>query len=356
MNNESKKAFIFNILYILSVCILFFITVKFLLIYLLPFVIALFVAILVQKPANKISDKLKIKSGIISAFLAAVVYILLAALFVFIVYRIYLLLGDIMNSLPSISGKINSFLSDAEQKLTSTVKQFSPELSDHISTLAKSTISNLTLKISEYVSSAAAAAAKKAPSLIFSSIVTLVASCFIAKDFKGFTKFASGLLGNRYYSNILKIKHILSESVLKILKGYLLLMALTFAELSAGFLILKVKYAIAIAAVIAFIDILPVLGTGAVLIPWSIFCFFSGNTSDGVGLIILYSLITVVRNFAEPKIIGNQMGIHPLFTLIAMFIGIKIFGFAGLFILPVTLIVIVKYYKEEMEQEETLTL
>lgn len=356
MNNESKKAFIFNILYILSVCILFFITVKFLLIYLLPFVIALFVAILVQKPANKISDKLKIKSGIISAFLAAVVYILLAALFVFIVYRIYLLLGDIMNSLPSISGKINSFLSDAEQKLTSTVKQFSPELSDHISTLAKSTISNLTLKISEYVSSVAAAAAKKAPSLIFSSIVTLVASCFIAKDFKGFTKFASGLLGNRYYSNILKIKHILSESVLKILKGYLLLMALTFAELSAGFLILKVKYAIAIAAVIAFIDILPVLGTGAVLIPWSIFCFFSGNTSDGVGLIILYSLITVVRNFAEPKIIGNQMGIHPLFTLIAMFIGIKIFGFAGLFILPVTLIVIVKYYKEEMEQEETLTL
>jgi len=62
---------------------------------------------------------------------------------------------------------------------------------------------------------------------------------------------------------------------------------------------------------------------------------------------VLYAIVTIIRNFAEPKIIGGQIGIHPLFTLFSMFLGLKIFGFAGLFILPIALIVIFKYYKED---------
>ena len=76
-----------------------------------------------------------------------------------------------------------------------------------------------------------------------------------------------------------------------------------------------------------------------------------GDAGTAGGIIALYAVITVIRNFAEPRIIGGQMGINPLFTLLAMFIGIKLFGVVGIFLLPVALIVTVKYYKDEMETE-----
>ena len=128
-------------------------------------------------------------------------------------------------------------------------------------------------------------------------------------------------------------------------------MLLTFAELAVGLLLLGVKNALLTALVISVIDVLPVLGAGSVLLPWSIICVISGNTPLAAGIIAVYLFITVVRNFAEPKMVGEKMGINPLFILLAMFLGLRLFGFLGLIILPVTLIVVIKYYKNEMEQE-----
>ena len=126
---------------------------------------------------------------------------------------------------------------------------------------------------------------------------------------------------------------------------------ITFLELLAGLYILRIKYAPLLAALISVIDILPVLGTGTVLVPWAAAELLARDTAAGIGLLVLYAVITVIRNFAEPKIIGKEMGINPLFTLLAMFIGLKLFGFAGILLLPITLIVVVKYYKDEMEAE-----
>ncbi len=136
-------------------------------------------------------------------------------------------------------------------------------------------------------------------------------------------------------------------SVFKLIKGYAILMLMTFLELLAGFLILRVKYALLLSLLIAVIDILPVLGTGTVLIPWGIAGLILKNTALGIGILVLYAVITVIRNFAEPKIIGKQIGINPLFTLLSMFIGIKLLGFAGVIIFPTALIVTVKYYSED---------
>ena len=135
-------------------------------------------------------------------------------------------------------------------------------------------------------------------------------------------------------------------SVFKLIKGYAILMLMTFLELLAGFLILRVKYALLLSLLIAVVDILPVLGTGTVLIPWGIAGLILKNTALGIGILVLYAVITVIRNFAEPKIIGKQIGINPLFTLLSMFIGIKLLGFAGVIIFPTALIVTVKYYSE----------
>jgi predicted PurR-regulated permease PerM len=95
-------------------------------------------------------------------------------------------------------------------------------------------------------------------------------------------------------------------------------MGLTFVELTVGFLLLKIKYAILVALLVALIDLLPVFGTGTVLLPWGFFELFMGSATKGVGILLLYFVVTIVRNFAEPKIIGKQIGINPLFTLISM--------------------------------------
>ncbi len=125
-------------------------------------------------------------------------------------------------------------------------------------------------------------------------------------------------------------------------------MLITFFELWIGLSVLKIKNAYLWALVIALIDFLPVLGTGAVMIPWAIYCALSGNTALAAGLAVLYLVITVVRNFVEPKIVSQQIGINPLFTLFSMYLGLKLFGGAGLVIFPIILIVTIKYYKEEV--------
>lgn len=344
MRNETKKEFLINLAYGFVLLLLFYISVKFLLFYLLPFAIAIPVASLVQKPARLISKKTKLKSGTVSAFLAAVLYIITAAILVFLIYRISVAISSIMNDFPDITDRITDFFNKTEDKIFNLANRISPELSKKVALITSELSSGITVKISDFLSDFATDYAKKMPSFIFSSIVTFVASCFIAKDFNRLTKFISSLLGNRLFGNILKIKTILSSCILKLARGYLILMLITFAELTVGFLILRIKHAFLLGLLIALIDILPVFGTGAVLVPWGIISILSGNTSTGISILVLYAVITVVRNFAEPKIIGNQIGIHPLFTLIAMFIGVKVFGFAGLFILPITLIVTVKYY------------
>ena len=140
-------------------------------------------------------------------------------------------------------------------------------------------------------------------------------------------------------------KTILIEKALKIVKGYLILMVINFAEISLGLLLFGVKNAVVIAIGIAMLDVLPILGTGTVLIPWSLISLINGNYGLALGLIVLYIITVIVRNLIEPKIIGGQVGLHPLITLVSIFIGLRLFGFFGMICLPLAIIIIFSLYK-----------
>lgn len=124
-------------------------------------------------------------------------------------------------------------------------------------------------------------------------------------------------------------------------------MVITFTELLIGFLILNIPYAIWGALAIAVFDILPVLGTGGILLPWTAVMCFMGDYSLAAGLIILYIVITVILNMIEPKIVGKQIGLPAITTLIAMFAGVSLCGLAGLVLFPMSLSVIVSMKKEK---------
>lgn len=355
LKNEAKKSFLINLLYTISILFLIFIASKLLFSYLLPFVIAVIIAALVQRPANFLSKKIPLKTGTIASILALLSFLVFSAVSIFIIYRLSLLLGSVLKELPTFLNYITDYISRLENKLSSEFQKISPEFSQSISEIIEGMINAITTRAADAFSTFAAITAKKAPSFLFGSVISLAASCFIAKDFNSLANFISLICGEKSYSKFLKIKEIFRTNIAKILKGYFWLFVLTFIELTIGFIILGVNFAPLLALLIAVVDLLPVLGTGAILIPWSLAELIFGKSSMAISLIVIYVLITVIRNLAEPKIIGNQIGIHPLFTLLAMFIGLKILGVVGLFILPITLIVIIKYYKDELEEEKSIT-
>jgi predicted PurR-regulated permease PerM len=118
-----------------------------------------------------------------------------------------------------------------------------------------------------------------------------------------------------------------------------------------------------LALLIALLDILPIVGTGTVLLPWALISFITGDFASGICLLVIYAVITVIRQFIEPKIVGDQVGLHPVATLIAMIVGTRLFGAIGLFGLPISLAIIkdlndhgkihvFKPYKPEPEEEK----
>ena len=116
------------------------------------------------------------------------------------------------------------------------------------------------------------------------------------------------------------------------------------------FLGFNVKYPLLIALITAFVDALPILGSGTVLVPWAIISALDGDINLGVALVVLWIIMCVVRQFIEPKVVSNKLGIHPIFTLIAMYTGFKLFGVMGLLVGPIALIIIKSIFSTLIDQ------
>lgn len=128
------------------------------------------------------------------------------------------------------------------------------------------------------------------------------------------------------------------------LKGYfksrLIIMLIVFGMLSIGLTIIESPLPYFMAFIIAILDILPLLGAGIVMIPWGIISYIWGNKDLGIGLLVLYVIVTIAKQFIEPKVLGDQIGIRPLYTFVATIVGSLIFGPLGLILGPILAVVI----------------
>jgi sporulation integral membrane protein YtvI len=188
--------------------------------------------------------------------------------------------------------------------------------------------------------------AKQIPTTLVSIVVSIVACCFMTADFDSLRKFVLGFFNPETQSKIIRAKRLLFPSLGKMVKAYAIIITITFCELSLGLSLLKLLniyeggYLFIIAALTAVIDIVPVLGTGTVLIPWALYNFISGNYPLAIGLLIIYACITVIRQVIEPKLVATQLGLPAFLTIVSMFIGSQIFGVIGIFILPITIVML----------------
>lgn len=178
------------------------------------------------------------------------------------------------------------------------------------------------------------------PSALIFIVLMFISMFYIGCDYESIIAFFSAQLSPKAKNTVFEIKKQFQSVCSELFKAYFLITLITFAELLTGFFILDIKYAVILAIIIAFVDMLPVLGTGTVLVPWGIICLVLGDSKRAIGLLVLYGTLTVVRQIIEPKIVGASIGLYPLVTLISMYCGLKIIGFPGIFVFPIAAMII----------------
>ncbi len=340
MTIDRKKRFLIDAAFISVVAALSYLVLKFSLRYFLPFVIALVLAAIVQKPAKYISSHLKIRKGIVSVILVVITYLLTLTVISLICVLIYNLASSFISNISVYMASAKSVFDNINARFSEVLSKLPPEVASAVNALPDTIITKFTGVATTFLSASVTSLATNLPTLLITILVTIVASCYLAKDYDRVMGFVHKHTSPKVNRIIRDTKEIFFKSILKIVKSYLLLMSLTFVELAVGFLIIGVNNPVVLAAIIAVVDVLPVLGTGAILIPWGVFSLINGNILFAVGLLLLYLVITIVRNFIEPKIIGNQVGLYPLLTLASMFVGLRFAGLLGMLGFPILIIII----------------
>lgn len=175
------------------------------------------------------------------------------------------------------------------------------------------------------------------PSMVMSLFVAVVSSVFFSIDLPKVKGVFFSMIPARHIVDFFEMKGFVIEKTLKILRAYIIIIAITSVELYIGFSVLHVEYGLLFSVMIALLDALPIIGTGTFLIPWGLFEILTGNPSLGIGLLVLLGVISIVRELITPRLVGKQIGLNPLITLVGMYVGMQLFGFLGLFLSPIIL-------------------
>lgn len=343
---QRKLNFIINIVYFIAIIVIAYFIFKYILGWFMPFIIGFILAAAVQPAARKISEKTHIKVKI-CAVVGVLVLVLTLGLIIFgllffLVNRFDYItdfVGSLIDSLKFAMASLSNRLSPFMQQIKEiTGMQFDGSMAGFSSKLLE--ISKLPEMLMKFLQSAFSGIAP----MFLNTVITIVAASFIAADYKNVTGFLARLIPKRHRGTAAGIKEFFFKTVLKLIRAYATLMLITFVELSLGLFLIGINNPIGISAIIALIDIMPVLGTGTVMIPWAATEFLLGKTLLGICLFILYAVITVIRNILEPKIVGSHIGLHPLITLTALIVGLKAFGIIGMIALPITILILKDLY------------
>jgi sporulation integral membrane protein YtvI len=308
----------------------------------MPFVIGLIIAVVFRKLIDFIEKKLHIKRAFVSIFILLVFYGVLVLLISFIGVKIFTFLRDLFSRLPDLySETIQPAISKAADNL---ILQF-PQIQPYIENLNE-TIFTFVTNASTSVIGTITSIAGGVPTMLIKLIFTIVSSFFFTIDYYRITNFVIRQFKGSRKDMLLKLKDNGIGTLGKFIRAYSAIISITFIELSIGFWIIGIPNAVLFGALIAIIDVLPILGTGAVLLPWSIIALIMGNNRVGIGMLILYIVITAVRQTIEPKIVGQQIGLHPILTLILMYVGAQLMGVLGLLLLPIIATILKKLNDE----------
>lgn len=365
---EKRFSRIVNIIYFALIIGIAFLFLKYCFGLVAPFIFAFFVAMIVQRPTNACYKKIKKGKGIISTVLVLTLILILMS---FVSLAGAQIVSTAKDFIAFITQKINDFPTLIEN-IEAWVLRTIAILPDSIEArLSESVVSALT-RFKEVTATEAASilmnsaadteisffnliapigggiwgVVKEIPSVLIAIVITLVASCFMASDYDRLVGFLKNQLPEKRKTILSRSKSILLSTLKQLLKAYGTIMLITFTEVFIGLNILKLigiydsGYIFIISAITCVVDIVPVLGTGTIMIPWAFYSLITGNIPLAIGLAVIYAVILVVRQVMEPKLIATKLGLPSVLTIAAMYLGTQLFGFIGLFLLPIILIML----------------
>ncbi|AEH47139.1 sporulation integral membrane protein YtvI [Parageobacillus thermoglucosidasius] len=311
----------------------------FLLPYSLPLVFALATALLLEPAVQHLQTHYRLKrvhavTAVFSLFLIIVGFAFYF-LIVILVQQIMTFSQKLPHFLSEATAVFNKFIQTWESYSSSIPKEIISSLENSVETIQRLLLefaTNLTQSIVHFITSI--------PGFLIHFLVYLVALFLISLDLPKLKKRIKKYLSERTHQRLAMIVAQLSKAGIGFIKAQFLLSLITFFLALVGLLLLKVDYAVMMALLIVVVDILPILGTGSVLVPLGIISIANGNSGLGAGLIVLFLIITVVRRIIEPKVFSTNLGISPLAALVSVYLGFQLLGFIGLFIGPALVILL----------------
>ncbi|MBC3887423.1 sporulation integral membrane protein YtvI [Acetobacterium paludosum] len=338
---NKKKQFIVNTIYVFLIIAIVYVILKYAITLISPFIFAFIIGYLLKNPAKYVSSMLKVPRKLVSFSLVLVFYCTVGVIVVLISVKLTTTASTIISVLPMIyANQFSPFLFSVFDGIEKVVFRLDPALvevlNDGFDQFINSLGVNIT-KISLSFVGTMSGIASSLPAFLIKILLMVISTFFFAMDFDVLMGFVSRQFSQRVNEITHMIRQYVVNTLFVVIRSYALIMSITFVELSIGLSIVGIPNAILIAFIIAIFDILPVLGTGAIMIPWIIITFLKGDFQIAIGLLVVYVFVTIIRNILEPKIVGGQLGIHPVVALMSMFIGVNLLGIIGLFGFPITL-------------------
>ena len=361
-----RKKFLINFAFFALIFAISIVIIRFALPALFPFVVAFIVTVILRPVVRFLHDKMRMNTRIVSVVLVILFYGTIGVFAIWMIVELVSLLADKVKDLPTFFQlQIRPFLVKLFAEIQHLLYNFDPEMAIDFDATANSLLSSLgstVMSISGQFVGKLTDIAVSVPNFLLNIVIMIVATIFLIVDYESIQKFIKRQLSDKTNELMHNIASHLGSVLKKYILSYSLIMLITFGEIFAGLSIIGVKYSALIAILIAVFDILPVVGSGLILVPWAIISLIIGNLGLGIGLFILWAVVCVVRQIIEPKIVGNSVGMHPFLTLFAMLAGNFIYGGIGILLLPITLALcqslnssgVVKLYKNvEPEIEES---
>ncbi|MCL2373524.1 MAG: sporulation integral membrane protein YtvI [Defluviitaleaceae bacterium] len=179
------------------------------------------------------------------------------------------------------------------------------------------------------------------PNFLINVLVAIISAYFIMADRKNIFAFLKNAVPRWLMAQMTQTKKGLVRALGGYFRAQYILMIMSGIISIIGLLILRNPYALLIGLLLAVLDFMPVVGIGAVLWPWAFVSVVMGDIRQAVGLMVIYGIITIARQVMQPKILGAQMGAHPLASLMSIYVGFRIFGLLGLIIGPALMMIFI---------------
>lgn len=304
----------------------------------MPFLVALILAEFINPVVNWLSAKAKIPRTLSVSIILLILVALIATLMTVGIGYLVEDIEDLIDRLPylyatglDLSSRFAEQFKELHDTLPTTIQE---QLNTNLTALQKNLdtyLGNLA-KLLGLITSL--------PSFLINVMVAFIATFFIARDRNEINAFLLSLFPTGWRPALRQVKNQVWSSAIGWGKAQLMLIMLTMIQSIIGLSLIGSHYAVLVGMAIGFVDVLPIVGPGAIFLPWAVYSFLFGSKAFGVKLLVLYAVVTTVRQVLESKVVGDQVGLHPLAVLMAIYLGIIFFGALGVIFGPLLAILL----------------